>query len=401
MRGEYPAVLIGDVCDICLGKMLDQKKNRGVYKKYLGNSNVRWGYFDLADLSEMKFEDNESDRYGIIKGDLVICEGGEPGRCAIWDDELPNMMIQKALHRVRAKEKNLLIQYLYYWLIWAGQNHLLEAYFTGTTIKHLTGRALAKIQFPLPHMEVQSSIAATLSCLDDKIELNNRIITNLESQAQAIFKSWLVDFEPFQDGEFEESELGLIPKGWKVGTLKDICHYSNDRVAVETLNDEIYISTENMLPNKQGFVKATSLPTTAYTTAYHSGDVLISNIRPYFKKIVFCYGDGGCSTDVICFVVNEGVPSEYLFHLLYNDTFFDFMVGGSKGTKMPRGDKQQLMQYPVVQPDDKWLSEFERVAQPMLLQSYTLKQENERLAQTRDTLLPKLMSGKIEVPVEG
>jgi len=102
--------------------------------------------------------------------------------------------------------------------------------------------------------------------------------------------------------------------------------------------------------------------------------------------------------DVICFIVNDGVPSEYLFHLLYNDTFFDFMVGGSKGTKMPRGDKQQLMQYRVVKPDVKWLAGFERVAQPMLLQSYTLKQENERLAQTRDSLLPKLMLGEIEVP---
>jgi type I restriction enzyme S subunit len=141
-------------------------------------------------------------------------------------------------------------------------------------VPHLLGLSLG---FP-PVME-QHKITATLSSLDDKIELNNRIIANLEAQAQAIFKSWFVDFEPFLDGELEESELGLIPKGWRIGTLKDICHYSNDRVAVDTLSDETYISTENMLPNKQGFVKATSLPTITYTTAYHAGDVLIVAAR--------------------------------------------------------------------------------------------------------------------------
>ena len=335
-----------------------------------------------------------------IPGDIIFVNKGTPGRVCLVPEPV-NFCIAQDMVAFRANPSKIYNKYLFAALRSESIQVQIGNMHVGTLIPHVKKSHLDKLLIPVPDIVSQRAIGDFYYDISYKIELNNRIIANLEAQAQAIFKSWFVDFEPFQDGEFEESELGLIPKGWRVGTLRDICHYSNERVAVDTLNNQTYISTENMLPNKQGFVEATSLPTTAYTTAYHSGNVLISNIRPYFKKIVYCYGEGGCSTDVICFDANDGIPSEYLFHLLYNDNFFDFMVGGSKGTKMPRGDKQQLMQYPVVQPDDKWLAGFKKVTQPMLLQSYTLKQENERLAQTRDTLLPKLMSGEIEVPVEG
>ena len=103
MTFEHPVVRLGDFVDACLGKMLDAQKNRGAPQPYLGNSNVRWGDFDLQDLAVMRFEANEEERYGIQDGDLIVCEGGEPGRCAIWRGELPRMKIQKALHRVRTK----------------------------------------------------------------------------------------------------------------------------------------------------------------------------------------------------------------------------------------------------------------------------------------------------------
>lgn len=101
---SWEKVKLGDITDSCLGKMLDKNKNRGDYQPYLANINVRWGSFDLDNLSEMKFLDTESERYGIKYGDLIICEGGEPGRCAIWKEQIPNMKIQKALHRVRVHE---------------------------------------------------------------------------------------------------------------------------------------------------------------------------------------------------------------------------------------------------------------------------------------------------------
>ena len=179
--------------------------------------------------------------------------------------------------------------------------------------------------------------------------------------------------------------------------LSDICSYSRDRVAVSELNTSTYFSTENMLPGKAGSTDASSLPRIPQTTACHKGDTLISNIRPYFKKIVYCEGRCGCSTDVLCFTPVQPKYAAYLFSTLYADKFFAFMVAGSKGTKMPRGDKQQIMAYPVALPPDEELDEFNALALPILAQLHSNKVENKRLSATRDALLPKLMSGEIEV----
>ena len=181
------------------------------------------------------------------------------------------------------------------------------------------------------------------------------------------------------------------------GILSDICSYSRDKVAVSKLDVSTYFSTENMLAGKVGVTEATSLPTTLQTTACHSGDTLISNIRPYFKKIVYCEDECGCSTDVLCFTPVQARYAVYLFSTLYADKFFAFMVAGAKGTKMPRGDKQQIMSYPVVLPSDKELDEFNALALPILAQIHSNRNENKRLSAVRDSLLPKLMTGEIDV----
>jgi len=168
-------------------------------------------------------------------------------------------------------------------------------------------------------------------------------------------------------------------------------------VAVSELDVSTYISTENMLPGKAGTTEATSLPTTLLTTACHKGDTLISNIRPYFKKMVYCEDECGCSTDVLCFTPFQSRYAAYLFSTLYADKFFAFMVAGSKGTKMPRGDKQQIMTYPITLPSDEELEKFNALALPILAQIHSISGENKRLSAIRDALLPKLMSGEIDV----
>lgn len=129
--------------------------------------------------------------------------------------------------------------------------------------------------------------------------------------------------------------------------LSDICTYVGCKVKVADLNTFNYISTENMLPNKAGVVEATSLPSAVQTQAYCKEDILVSNIRPYFKKIWFAKSGGGCSNDVLVFRANQGVSSRFLYYVLANDTFFDYVMSASKGTKMPRGDKISIMQYEV------------------------------------------------------
>lgn len=127
--------------------------------------------------------------------------------------------------------------------------------------------------------------------------------------------------------------------------LSDICVYRNERIPTNALNSHTYVSTENMLPDKGGITDAASLPTVSQTSKFRYGDTLVSNIRPYFKKIWFAEYDGGCSNDVLVFSAKEGVDPKYLYYVLANDSFFAYSTATSKGTKMPRGDKTSIMQY--------------------------------------------------------
>ena len=129
--------------------------------------------------------------------------------------------------------------------------------------------------------------------------------------------------------------------------LSDICFYAKGKVNVSGLTNADYISTENMLSNKGGITTASSLPSTVHTQAYKKDDVLVSNIRPYFKKIWFADFDGGCSNDVLVFRAKEDTDARFLYYVLADDAFFDYSTATSKGTKMPRGDKPAIMQYEV------------------------------------------------------
>ena len=129
--------------------------------------------------------------------------------------------------------------------------------------------------------------------------------------------------------------------------LSDICSYRNEKIAVAELDRENYISTENMLPDKNGVTIATSLPKTIQTQKYDKGDILVSNIRPYFKKIWFADKIGGCSNDVLVFKAKNRTDPRYLYYVLANAPFFEYSMATAKGTKMPRGDKKALMEYKV------------------------------------------------------
>lgn len=257
----------------------------------------------------------------------------------------------------------------------------LNAYNEGTTIPSLRTETLNRLEFDIPSIEEQKEVLSYLEPINDKIQLNTEINKNLADQIQAIYNN---EFDPCTHTSS--------------GVLADICSYSSDRIPVSRLSLSTYFSTENMQPNKMGYVDATSLPSITQTTGCHKGDVLISNIRPYFKKIVYVTDDScGCSTDVLCFVPKEDQYSAFLFGTLYMDRFFDYMIAGSKGTKMPRGDKQQIMNYPIVLPNKESLDLFNGLIVPMLDQIATNRTESNRLAALRDTLLPKLMSGEIDL----
>ena len=318
---------------------------------------------------------NNSSTKLLQKDDIIISARGTVGEMAM----IPfPMAFNQSCYGIRAKD-GINSTFLYYLL----KNSIskLKLITHGSVFDTITRDTFATLIVGIPDKKTQDAIAATLAAIDDKIELNNKINDNLHEILQSVF----------------QSRFGLSEESARVGTLSEICAYSKDRVAVSKLGVKNYYSTENMLPSKAGSVDAASLPTTSQTTKCNIGDVLVSNIRPYFKKIVFCQSEGGCSTDVLCFTPKSPLLSSYLFCTLYADSFFNYMVAGSKGTKMPRGDKQQIMTYPVAIPTEDELRAFDEVAQPILRQIHINSDENTYLAALRDTLLPKLMSGEIDV----
>lgn len=189
-EGVEERINFGEIIDSRLGKMLDKTKNIGTPRRYLRNINVRWFSFDLSDLLEMKIADDEIEKYSIYKGDLVICEGGEPGRCAVWEKEY-TIFYQKALHRVRFTDSSNPKFYMYY-LWFSAQTGQLARYFTGTGIKHLTGQSLNKVAVPKTIRSIQDEIVleieSRLSVCDSIEKTVDTALQEAEALRQSILK---------------------------------------------------------------------------------------------------------------------------------------------------------------------------------------------------------------------
>ena len=179
----------GEIIDARLGKMLDKEKNTGDFHKYLRNINVRWFSFDLSDLLEMRIEDDEIEKYSVSHNDLIICEGGEPGRCAVWDKQ-DSIFYQKALHRVRFLDNSNPRFYMYY-LWFSAQAGQLFRYFTGTGIKHLTGQSLSKVIVPTADRNVQDSIVAEIESRLSVCDSIQKTVDTALQQAEALRQSIL------------------------------------------------------------------------------------------------------------------------------------------------------------------------------------------------------------------
>ncbi len=415
MRSEWPKVRLGDHVDACLGKMLDAKKNKGEPQPYLGNSNVRWGAFDLADLAEMRFEAHEEERYSLRPGDLVVCEGGEPGRCAIWTGPA-GMKVQKALHRIRPLD-TLNNHYLFYWLRHSAAVGSLEPYFTGTTIKHLTGKAIAALEMPLPPMAVQLAAVNVLKSLDDRITLLRETNTTLEAIAQALFKSWFVDFDPvrtkmegrtpegmdeataalFPDG-FETSELGEVPRGWQVRPLDSVANYLNGLALQKfppTGSDDLPVIKIAQL--RKGDAVGADLASRAIKPDYvvQNGDVLFS-WSGSLEVEIWCGGEGALNQHL--FKVTSSEYPKWFYYLWTRHHLDNFrQIAASKATTMGHIQRSHLSAAKVVVGSDAVLDSANGILSPLIDRIVSNALQAQTLTTLRDTLLPRLISGQLRV----
>lgn len=375
---KWEKVKLGNVTDSCLGKMLDQNKNKGDYQPYLANVNVRWGEFDLEDLPLMKFEESEQERYELKYGDLVICEGGEPGRCAIWKEQIPNMKIQKALHRVRVHDC-LDYRYLFYWFLLAGKTGELDQYFTGATIKHMPGQKLKEVVIDKPPLEIQHRIADILSAYDDLIENNQKQIKLLEEAAQRLYKEWFVDLR--FPGHENTKIVDGVPERWSRGVLKELIsvNYGKDhKKAPDDGNIPVYGSGGLMRKcNKSLF----------------SGEAVLIPRKGSLNNIM--YVDETFWTVDTMFYVTMKQPHTAVFVYFFVKAFD--MYSMNIGAAVPSMTAKILDAMDVVIPDKETLEKFDKRAKVYFNKIKTLQGQNERLKIARDLLLPKLMSGEVEV----
>lgn len=378
----WERVKLGDVSDSCLGKMLDQRKNKGTYKPYLANVNVRWGAFDLDNLQEMKFEDDEDERYGIKYGDLIICEGGEPGRCAIWKEQLPNMKIQKALHRLRVNEE-MDYRYVYYWFLLAGKQGALKQYYTGATIMHMPGQKLKEVVIDKPPLDVQRKIGDYLEAFDDLIENNQKQIKLLEEAAQRLYKEWFVDlrFPGYEDVDVVDG----VPEGWSKEPIGSIIGKVSRTKQIKTA-DYLLEGAIPVIDQSRNFIAGYTNDSEALVNTGTPVIVFGDHTR-ILKYIQFPFAKGADGTQLII-SDRTNMPQSLLYLSLIAVDLSNYHYA--------RHFKYLKAEYILI-PTQDVADEFDRLISPIFSQIQKLREKCYKLSQARDRLLPKLMSGEIEV----
>ena len=408
---------LGDISDSCLGKMLDKVKNKGSYQPYLANLNVQWGEFKLNSLQEMRFEDHEEERYGLNDGDLVICEGGEPGRCAVWRNEVGTMKVQKALHRLRV-HSNYDSDFLYYRMLLAGKRKELDRHFIGSTIKHLTGIGLKGVEFEFPPLNQQQSLSKILRALDKKIELNNKINTELEAMAKLIYDYWFVQLDfPDANGKPYKSSGGKmvyneelkreIPDGWSSGTLADLGEIvggstpSTKNASNFALKGTPWITPKDLSLNvgnkfisRGGQDVSDEGVKSASLKLYPKGTVLMSSRAP-IGYMAIAREELTTNQGFKSFIPNKGFSSDFIFYTVNNS--MKIIEQYSSGSTFKEISGSVLKTVKICLPTTGIAGLYSKKVGSVFKRQILLEIENTELSKLRDWLLPMLMNGQVKI----
>lgn len=283
--------------------------------------------------------------------------------------EGPDCTVSSAYQVFRIKDENLLNpHYLWMWFRRPEFDRYARFKSRGSAHEFFEWDEMCEVYLPVPGIEEQLRIVSEYHAVEERIDSNERLIAKLDETIQAIYKKMFVD----------DIDPENLPVGWTMGRLSDIAHYVKNKVETDSLSLDNYLSTENMLKDRGGVTAASAIPA-GRCTQFVKGNVLVSNIRPYFKKIWLATFDGGCSNDVLCFATNRGFEPEFVYSAIVKDDFFDYVMAGSNGVKMPRGDKEWIMNYPVCVPSEELINDYNRKVTTILNYKNNLVEEKARL----------------------
>ncbi len=398
-----------------LGSSLTSAKTSHPYIRIVDMKNGSVDVTNLMYVPEQVFE--SISRYTISKNDLYISIVGTIGIVGSIPAELDGANLTENAAKIIITDKDVDVEYVKAYLLSHYGQQEISKRTVGSTQPKLSLFRIADIPVPLPPLPEQRAITAVLGSLDDKIELNRRMNQTLEAIAQALFKSWFVDFDPVRakqegrapDGmdaetaalfpsEFEDSELGQIPKEWTISNLGAIAaNVRRQASPAQIAPGTHYIGLEHM-PRQSialdSWASADGVASDKFR--FERGNILFGKLRPYFHKVGMAAVDGVCSTDI---VVLEPTSSEWLSFLLAHVSSKAFVkyTDTGEGSKMPRTNWYRMSSYPVVLPSENVALAYNSLILPLLHRIQVNIQEGRSLATIRDILLPKLISGEIRV----
>lgn len=407
-------VKLGDILEAKRGTSLSGEyyDTKGKYIRLtLGNFNYPGGGFKENNIKkDIYFTGPIKKEFILHKGDIItpLTEQvagllGETARIPESDKFIQSADVALLI----PNEKYLDKDYMYYLISSSGIKKQLSAAAQQTKIRHTSPDKIKLCETWIPPLEFQKKAAGLLKAIDDMIANNMAIILETTSITKTLYDYWFMQFDfPDENGHPYKSSGGKmiwndeikreIPATWQVRRLHDIAEYVTEKISNEKLDENTYVGNDNMLNEMGGKTYSEYVPDKGVSTNYKAGDVLVGNIRPYFHKIWRASCTGGCSPDVLCLRALEGIPSEFLYAVLARKSFFDYDTAGTKGSKMPRGDKTHIMNYPVVFNKDI-AEKFANTVGSILQMVEVLQSENQELSSLRDFLLPLLINGQVTI----
>ena len=398
--------LVGDLFDVQLGKMLNKEaKEKTPQFHYLGNSNVKWGYFDLSDLKTMHFSERDIEKFTMKSDDIIMCEGGEVGRCAIWQGSNQNIFYQKALHRLRSKGQ-IVPQFFQNYMEKISGTKLLDDYTTRTSIAHLTREKLISLPVRLPPLPEQTQIAQILSTWDKAIATTEQLLANSQQQKKALMQQLLTGKKRLLD------KNGVRFSGeWDIVNLDSVCDVKGGK----RLPKGSYLS-ENKTPYPYIRVADMFMGGVDVASIQYVPEDIAPSIQRYriFKDDLFITVagtlgivgeipdalDGANLTENADKLTNIKCDKTYLLYVMKSDLIQKYIEAESTQNAQPKLALTRIRSFKVPTPGKEEQQKIAAVLSTADQEITALQQKLNALKQEKKALMQQLLTGKRRVKTE-